>query len=188
MTKGKNTKKSTKKAVKPASKKAAKAPLQKKPVKRADAKSPKKSGGKSKKKSIPIGRTIRTKDEYLPYSEKDVQELKDKRWVAVIDKNTNEELAIVRLTKEKQPNTTFLHTSKNNGKEVETRFKHFVETEDNEGNAIRVDGKKFIENLQKYDLKATEVKKVRDKVLYHSKQSTENKRKIEELKNKGKKK
>lgn len=48
-----------------------------------------------KENSVPIGRTLKTKDEYLPYDPKKVQKLKQKRWVAVIDKNTNEDLAIV---------------------------------------------------------------------------------------------
>ena len=176
------------KAKKPAPKKAAKALLQKKAFKRADAKSPKKTGdNKAKEQTVPLGRTIKTKDEYLPIVKKRSKELKDERWVAVIDKNTNEELAIVRLTTKKQPKTTFLRKTKKQGNKVETRFKHFVETEDNEGNAIRVDGKRFIENLQKYDLTANEITKVRDKVLHHSKQSSENRKKIEKLKAKDKK-
>ena len=76
----------------------------------------------------------------MPYNPNKVQILKDKRWVAVIDKNSNEELAIVRLTNEEQSNTTLLSTYKK-GNEKDTYFKHFVETEDNEGKAIRLTGK-----------------------------------------------
>ena len=112
-----------------------------------------------------------------------MQELKSHRWVVIIDKNTDEELAVVRLTDENQPNTTYLPTyKKGNGKK--TYFKHFVETEDNEGAPIRSDGKKFIENEAKYDLSAGEVKYVRKKVLDHSKQSKANREKIFRLKNK----
>lgn len=78
-----------------------------------------------KTKSVPIGRTLKTKDKYLPYDPKKVRELKDKRWVVVIDKNTNEELAVVRLTDERQPNTTHLPTYKK-GNRKDTYFKHFV--------------------------------------------------------------
>ena len=97
---------------------------------------------------VPIGRTLKTQDKYLPSDRKKVQELKDRRWVVVIDKNTNEELAVVRLTTEKQPNSSPLPNYRH-GNKKETRFKHFVETEDDEGNAIRVDGKKFLQNLKK---------------------------------------
>lgn len=140
-----------------------------------------------KTKSVPIGRTLKTKDKYLPYDPKKVRELKDKRWVAVIDKNTNEELAVVRLTDERQPNTTHLPTYKK-GNRKDTYFKHFVETADSEGNAIRVDGKKFIENLAKYDLSKDEVKEIQNKVYHRVKQSQANNAKIKRLKSRDKKK
>lgn len=136
-----------------------------------------------KKSGTALGRTLKTKDKYLPYNEKKIKQLKDKRWVVVIDKNTDEELAIVRLTDEKQPNTTYLPTYKK-GNKRDTYFKHFVETKDDEGNAIRVDGKKFLENATEYDLSKKELKFLRDKVLNHSKQSQENRNKILILKNK----
>lgn len=132
---------------------------------------------------VHIGSTIKTKDKYLPYDPKNVQELKERRWVVVIDKNTNEELAVVRLTDEKQRNTTELPTYKK-GNKRKTYFKHFVEIEDNEGNAICVDGKKFLENAAEYDLSKKEMRELRDKVLNHSKQSSENRNKILILKNK----
>ena len=127
----------------------------------------------------------RAKDKYLPYDPKKVRELKDRRWVAVIDKNTDEELAVVRLTDERQPNTTRLPTYKK-GNRKDTYFKHFVETEDSEGNAIRVDGNKFIENLAKYDLSSKEISLIKDKVLKHTRQSQENLQKINRLKDKKK--
>lgn len=132
---------------------------------------------------VPIGRTLKTQDKYLPSDRKKVQELKDRRWVVVIDKNTNEELAVVRLTTEKQPNSSPLPNYRH-GNKKETRFKHFVETEDDEGNAIRVDGKKFLQNLKKYDLTPGQVGRIREKVLNHVKQSQENKAKIKALKKK----
>ncbi|MGN0813352.1 MAG: hypothetical protein ACI4MQ_07580 [Candidatus Coproplasma sp.] len=130
-----------------------------------------------------IGSTIKTKDKYLPYDPENVQELKERRWVVVIDKNTNEELAVVRLTDENQSNTTELPTYKK-GNKRKTYFKHFVEIEDDEGNAIRVDGKKFLENAAEYDLSNKEMRELRDKVLNHTKQSSENRNKILILKNK----
>lgn len=136
-------------------------------------------------KSVPIGRTLKTKDKYLPYDPKKVRELKDKRWVAVIDKNTNEELAVVRLTDERQPNTTHLPTYKK-GNCKDTYFKHFVETADSEGNAIRVDGKKFIENPARYDLSKDEINLIQKTVRGHCKQAISNRSKIQKLKNKKK--
>lgn len=138
-----------------------------------------------KTKSVPIGRTLKTKDKYLPYDPKKVRELKDRRWVAVIDKNTNEELAVVRLTDERQPNTTHLPTYKK-GNRKDTYFKHFVETADSEGNAIRVDGKKFIENLAKYDLSKDEINLIQKTVRGHCKQAISNRSKVQKLKNKKK--
>lgn len=56
-----------------------------------------------------VGRTIRTKDKYLPIEKcKGKSEPKDKRWIAVIARNGKGELAVVRLTTEKQANTTQL--------------------------------------------------------------------------------
>jgi len=176
----KSIKKTT--AVKKAAK--TKKPTTKKPVKRAETKKTIKS---SEKREVPIGRTLKTKDKYLSYEPKYVQKLKEHRWVAVIDKNTNEELAIVRLTDEKQPNTTHLRTY-HKGNNKDTYFKHFVETEDKEGNAIKVDGKKFIENFSRYDLNNREVEYIKDVVIYRTKQSSENKKKISNLHNKKKKK
>lgn len=138
---------------------------------------------KPQKKGVPVGRTLKTQDKYLPYKKSKVQELKAKRWVVVIDKNTDEELAIVRLTDEKQPNTTHLPTYRK-GNRKDAYFKHFVEIEDSEGNAIRVDGKKFLENAAEYDLSPKEMRFLRDKVLNHSRQSQENRSKILILKKK----
>ena len=138
---------------------------------------------KSQKKGVPVGRTLKTQDKYLPYKKSKVQEIKAKRWVVVIDKNTDEELAIVRKKEEKQPNTTHLPTYRK-GNRKDTYFKHFVEIEDSEGNAIRVDGKKFLENAAEYDLSPKEMRFLRDKVLNHSRQSQENRSKILILKKK----
>lgn len=131
-----------------------------------------------------IGRTIRTKDKYLPTDKsKGKSEPKDKRWIAVIARNGKGELAVVRLTTEKQANTTQLKGyKKGNGKT--TYFKHFVEIEDNNGNPIKIDGVMFIENDKKYDLNTEQVLQVSDKVLNHSKISSENRKKISKLKQK----
>lgn len=140
----------------------------------------------SPNRGVPIGRTIKTKDKYLPYDEKKSKALKDKRWVVVVDKNTNEELAIVRLTDEKQANTTHLATyKKGNGRD--TYFKHFVEIEDKDGNAIRVDDEKFLENAKVYDLSKDEINLIQKVVRGHCKQASANKEKLTKLKQRPKK-
>lgn len=133
------------------------------------------------KKPIPIGRTLKTKDKYLSHDSD--KNLKEKRWVAVIDKNANEELAVVRLTTKNTKNTTHLPTY-NSGNKKKTYFKHFVETKDNAGNPIKVDNKKFYENSDKYDLKESEVKAIQNKVFHKVKQSQKNNDLIKNLKNK----
>ncbi len=134
-----------------------------------------------------IGRTIKTKDAYLPTNKKSKSKPKEKRWIAVISRNEVGELAVVRLTTEDQPNTTKLKDyNKGNGKT--TYFKHFVEIEDVDGKPIKVDGVRFVENPKKYDLNGKQVAQVRDTVLNHSRQSSENKNKIAALKNGDKKK
>lgn len=142
-----------------------------------------KTSAKPVSQKTPIGRTIKTKDEYLPYDPKKVIELKDKRWIAVIDKNDFEELAVVRLTDEDQPNTSPLPTYKK-GNKGDTYFKHFIEIEDNVGNPIKVDNQRFIENHKKYDLRAEEIKEIQNKVLHRVKQSDANRKKIAKLRNK----
>ena len=135
-----------------------------------------------------VGRTIKTKDKYLPITNKKSESKpKEKRWIAVISRNENGELGVVRLTTETQPNTTRLKGyNKGNGKT--TYFKHFVEIEDADGNPIKIDGVRFIENPKEYDLTGKQVAQVRNTVLNHTRQSSENKNKIAALKNGDKKK
>jgi hypothetical protein len=140
----------------------------------------------------PSGRTLETQDKYLPTDKKGKPtNPKENRRVAIIDSNRHDELAVVSLTTQKQPNTTSLPTYKKGNKKG-TYFKHFVEVEDNERNPIKVDGKKFKENPRADDLKPSEVIRVRETVLKHTKQSESNRAKIEKLKasdgKKGKKK
>lgn len=143
---------------------------------------------KNVSQTVPNGRTIKTKDKYLPTDKKGKSENpKDKRWIAVISRNECGELAVVSLTTEKQQNTTELKDyKKGNGKT--TYFKHFVEIEDNNGNPIKIDGVRFIENPAKYDLNKKQVSQVREKVFKHTKQAEENKKKITTLKSGDKKK
>ena len=135
-----------------------------------------------KKDLIPVGRTLKTKDEFLPQKKSKVKKLKDRRWVAVIETHTKNELAVVRLTDENQKNSTLLPDYKKGNKKP-TYFKHFVETQDNEGNPIKASKKgKFQENPAQYDLSEKEVGKIRLKIFARCKQAKTNKEKVEELK------
>ena len=129
----------------------------------------------------PNGRTLKTKDEYLPKRDSKVEKLKRRRWVVVVESNKRNELAVVRLTCENQKNTTLLPDYKK-GNQKDTYFKHFVETKDNRGNPIKATRTgKFQENSPDYDLSKNEVSRIRSKTLKHSKQASENKRKIDDL-------
>ena len=111
----------------------------------------------------------------------------DKRWIVVIFYNEADWLCVLRLTTENRTNTTKLKgDNKGNGKAI--YFKHFVEIKDADGKPIKIGGVRFIENDSKYDLNNRQVAKVRDTVLNHSRQATENKKKIAVLKNGDKKK
>ncbi len=139
------------------------------------------------KNGSPIGRTIKTKDEFLPAKDSKVHNKKERRWVAVIDKNSKEELAVVRLTTQKQKNSSLL-VGYCRGNKKETYFKHFVEIKDNEGKPIKVDGKKFVENNKTNDLTGKQVKEIKKRVFKHSRQSENNKKNIVVLKSKEHKK
>lgn len=138
---------------------------------------------KGKSKGTPLGRTIKTKDEHLPIVKNKVEKLKEERWIAVIEKNDKEELAVVRLTTQKQANTSKLNGYKK-GNKKETYYKHFVEVTDNKGNPIKIDGIRFIENGKQYDLTIDQVNAIQNKVYGHVKQAKQNNDKIKKLKGK----
>lgn len=140
---------------------------------------------KNVSKRYPNGRTLKTKDKYLPIvKDKKSDNPKDERWVAIIDSNRKDELAVVRLTKQNQPNTTHLPTYKK-GNGQRSFFKHFVEIVDDAGDPIKVDGRKFQENPREFDLNAEQLATVKSKVIDHCRQSSENKKKIADLKKNG---
>lgn len=133
----------------------------------------------------PNGRTLKTQDKYLPTDKKGKSDNpKASRRVVVIDSNKKDELAVVKLTTSKQPNTSPL-PNYNQGNGKPTRFKHFVETQDNEGKPIKVDGEKFKENPWAYDLTPRQVENVKQQVLKHTAQAQENKKKIAAMKKNG---
>ena len=74
----------------------------------------------------PNGRTVKTQDKHLPLRKNKAKELKEKRWVVIIDSNKYDDLAVVGLTTANQSNTSPLESYKK-GNKKQTNFKHFVE-------------------------------------------------------------
>ena len=153
--------------------------------KSSNKKTTSKSTGKKKAKpkdsaGVPVGRTLKTKDEYLPEETSKTEEMKDNRWVIVIDKNTKEELAVVKLKSKKTKNTTKLEDYKV-GNQKTSYFSHFVETFDNERKPIVI-GEKFQQNHPDNDLDKEQVKQIKKKVFNHVKQAQTNKELLKKLK------
>lgn len=123
-----------------------------------------------KKKKVPQGRTLSTYDFYLGRKKTASEK---KRPVVVIESNTRDELAVVPLSSRKGKNRTNL-PKYGNGKSY---YKHYVEIEDNEGQPIKVNGK-FRENHKNMDVSKDDVKKIKNRVFYHSRPAPENRKKI----------
>ena len=126
----------------------------------------------NKKKTIPVGRTLTTQDNYLGKNQKS----KKKRPLAVIETNKRNELAVVPMSSRSGKHRTQLK----NYQDGRSYYKHFVEIEDNEGKPIKV-GKKFKENHSRHDLSRRDIQKIRDKVFEHSSPAPENRKKIEKF-------
>ena len=126
------------------------------------------------KDKIPLGRTLSTYDNYLPFnpSKPSFKE----RPVVVIEVNDKDEMAVVPLSSRKGKNRTDLP----NYQQGLSKFKHFVEIEDNEGQPI-VLGEKFRSNSPELDVSSKDVKTIIDVVFEHSSPAPENKLKIEKF-------
>ena len=122
--------------------------------------------------TIPVGRTLTTRDNYLGKNQKS----KKKRPLAVIETNKRNELAVVPMSSRNGKHRTQLKDYQDG----RSYFKHFVEIEDNKGKPIKV-GKKFKENHSRHDLSRSDVQKIRDKVFKHSSPAPENRKKIEKF-------
>ena len=97
-----------------------------------------------------------------------------KRPVAVIERNKRNELAVVSLSSRDGKHRTRLK----NYQDGKSFFKHFVETQDNEGKPIKI-GKKFRENHPRNDISRRDVNRIRKKVFENSAPAANNKKKIE---------
>lgn len=125
---------------------------------------------------VPQGRTLTTRDKYL---DKKAKQPEKERPVVVIETNARNDLAVVQLTSRAGKDRTRLP----NYQQGQSRFKHYVEIMDDEGNPIRVN-QKFKENHPNMDVSREDVKKIKDKVFSKSKPAPENRKKIDKFRGK----
>lgn len=122
---------------------------------------------------VPQGRTLSTRDKYL---DKKAKQPEKERPVVVIEANSRNDLAVVQLSSRAGKDRTRLK----NYQQGKSRFKHYVEIMDDEGNPIRVNAK-FKENHPNMDVSRQDVDKIIDKVLYHSRPAPENREKMDKF-------
>lgn len=135
------------------------------------------STGRTASGRVPQGRTLKTKDNYLSGGKKTGSE--KERPVVVIEANARNDLAVVPLSSRKGKDRTRLKDYQ----QGQSYFKHYVETQDNEGKPIRVN-EKFKENHPNMDVSREDVKKIKDKVLSKSKPALENRKKMDKFRSK----
>ena len=149
-----------------------------KPLRNNGAAKPKKKANQARTASgkVPQGRTLTTRDKYL---DKKAKQPEKERPVVVIETNARNDLAVVQLSSRAGKNRTRLK----NYQQGQSRFKHYVEIMDDEGNPIRVN-QKFKENHPNMDVSDEDVKKIKDKVLGNSRPAAENRKKIDKFRGK----
>ena len=145
--------------------------------KKATKKPPKR---KNISQKIPNGRVLQTRDEYLGSENKNYRKpgYEGKglyRKVVVVDSNRSDELAVVKLTT--SPNGIAIETYKN-GK---SKFKPFVEVQDEKGNPIKT-GKHFVPKTKSNDVPAHEVTKIKKAAFKNSKAAKTNREKVRGIK------
>ena len=97
----------------------------------------------------------------------------------VIEANSRNDLAVVPLSSRSGKDRTRLKDYQ----QGQSYFKHYVETQDDEGKPIRVN-EKFKENHPNMDVSREDVKKIKDKVLNHSRPAPENRKKMDKFRGK----
>lgn len=122
-----------------------------------------------KNQKLPIGQTLETKDDFLPHY-KTSQIKKSSRPVIIADVIINnsgkEEYMIIPVSK-KTNNTSFY------GKYGIKRYRNIVEVFDNENKPI-MNNKKFRKTTKSIILFLNDVKQITNKVINHTKFSSEN--------------
>lgn len=136
------------------------------------------------KKALPIGRTLETSDEYLKFDKKTSKNLKSRRPVIIADKIVNpkgeEEYAVIPGSNQDTKNTTYY------GKNGINYYRNMLEVRDNDGQPIK-QGEKFKVTAKSTQIPKEDIERIKDKVLNHTKQSSENRKKYQEFKNRYKK-
>lgn len=138
---------------------------------------------KTNKKSVSIGQTLETNDLYLPYKKNQKPKSKS-RPVIVADKIKNpsgkEEFAVIPGSTKDTKNTTKY------GKYGIDYYRHNIEIEDDEGKPITLNIKfQITKNSTK--LPVSEIKKIKNDVINHTKFSSENRKKHSDFQNRHKK-
>lgn len=151
-----------------------KSEAQKKAIAASYARKAAQNKGRTASGKVPQGRTLSTYDKYLPGGKKTGSQ--KERPVVVIETNPKNDLAVVPLSTRDGKNRTHLK----NYQQGQSYFKHYVETQDDEGNPIRVN-QKFRENSPKMDVSSEDVEFIKDKVLNHSKPMQGNRKKIDKF-------
>ncbi len=135
-----------------------------------------KNAGRTAGGKVPQGRTLTTHDKHL---DKKAKQPEKERPVVVIEVNAKNELAVVQLSTRDGKDRTRLKKYQ----QGQSRFKHYIEIEDSEGNPIRINHK-FKENHPNMDVSREDVEKIKNKVLNKSKPAPENRKKMDKFRGK----
>ncbi len=135
---------------------------------------------KNVSQTIPNGRTLQTRDEYIgeenkKYRKPGYGKKGNYRKVVVVDSNRNDEIAVVKLT---TSDRAIPIKGYKNGK---SKFKPFVETKDSDGQPIKI-GRKFKENSQSADVPNEEITKIKKRCFKESKNSEQNREIVHKMK------
>lgn len=125
---------------------------------------------------VPQGRTLTTRDKYL---DKKAKQPEKERPVVVIETNARNDLAVVQLSSRAGKDRTRLK----NYQQGQSRFKHYVEIMDDEGNPIRIN-QKFKENHPNMDVSGKDVEFIKEVVFNHSKPMQKNRKRINKFRGK----
>lgn len=149
-----------------------------KPPRKNGAATPKKkiNQGRTASGRVPQGRTLTTRDKYL---DKKAKQPEKERPIVVIETNARNDLAVVQLSSRAGKDRTRLP----NYQQGQSRFKHYVEIMDDEGNPIRVN-QKFKENHPNMDVSRQDVDTIIDTVFNHSKPMQKNRKRINKFRGK----
>lgn len=140
---------------------------------------------KNVSKTIPNGRTLQTRDEFLA-SGKGKENIKpnhpDKndlyRLSVIVDTNKKNELAIIKLTTSEKGKKL---EGYRNGK---SRYRPYIEIRTFDDKAIKIDNEKFVANSHKKDVKKSDVNKMKRQALKRAPKQIreENRKRLRKLK------